>query len=203
MPAGQHIGYTRVSTADQNLDRQLVGIELDKVFAEKASGSSRGRPQLEACLDHLREGDTLHVHSIDRLARDLAHLQELVQQLTDNGVTVVFHKEALTFSGGANPMQTLQLQMMGAFAQFERALIRERQREGIAAAKAAGKKLGRPTALTQDQINEIAARKDAGDSVTAMAREFGVSVALIYKVIKEVRDHAESEPAQNRAISRN
>ena len=131
---GQNVGYIRVSSVDQNSDRQLSDTSLDVVFEDKCSGKDTQRPQLKACLRHLRSGDALHVHSIDRLARNLKDLQTLVEELTGRGVTIRFNKENLTFTGDANPMQKLMLQMMGAFAEFERSMIRERQREGIAAA---------------------------------------------------------------------
>ena len=182
MSTGQSVGYIRVSSGDQNTARQLDGIQLDKVFEDKASGSGMdNRKALQACLTHLREGDTLHVHSIDRLARNLMDLQKLVGELTGRSVAVVFHKEGLTFTGaGDDPMQTLMLHMMGAFAQFERSLIRERQREGIAAAKAAGKPLGRRAAMTPAQIAEARARRAAGESATELAKVFGVARATMY-----------------------
>jgi DNA invertase Pin-like site-specific DNA recombinase len=134
-----HIGYIRVSSNNQNTDRQLDCITLDKTFTEKQSARTADRPQLQNCLDWIREGDTLHVHSIDRLARNLVDLQQLVTTITDKGVTLKFHKEGLTFTGESdNPMNQLLLQLLGAVAQFERNLIRERQAEGIKVAKAKG-----------------------------------------------------------------
>lgn len=179
----EQVGYVRVSSTDQCLDRQLDGIELNNRFEDKCSGGTTNRPGLEACLKHLRKGDTLHVHSIDRLARNLLDLQTLVTDLTNDGVAVVFHKEALTFSGDANPMQTLQLQMMGAFAQFERSLIRERQAEGFAKAKALGKKLGAPNKLSEDQRSDVKANRQKGTSVSQLAREYGVARKTIYAAL--------------------
>ncbi|WP_373506712.1 recombinase family protein [Thiocapsa sp.] len=180
--SGKAIGYLRVSTTDQTTARQLDGVELDRVFEDQVSGSSAmNRPALIQCLDYLRDGDVLHVHSIDRLARNLLDLQKLVEELTRRGVTVHFHKERLVFTGDdGDPMQTLMFQMMGAFAQFERALIRSRQREGIAAAKAAGKHLGRRSALTGEQIEEARARREAGESMSALAKAYGVSRQTLY-----------------------
>ena len=107
-----NVGYIRVSSFSQNTDRQLRDIDLDKAFEEKASAKDSNRPQLIACMEWLRDEDVLHVHSIDRLARNLQDLQNIVQALTDKGVTVVFHKENLTFSGGgSDPMKTLMLQI--------------------------------------------------------------------------------------------
>ncbi len=125
-----HIGYIRVSTTDQNTERQLDGITLDKTFTDKLSGKDTQRPQLQACLEYIREGDTLHVHSMDRLARNLMDLQGMVESLTNRGIVVQFHKESLTFTDDTNAMNKLMLQIMGAVAEFERSLIRERQRKG-------------------------------------------------------------------------
>src|SRR5689334_15879479 len=122
MATGQRIGYTRVSTVDQNNARQLEGIPLDKVFADKASGKDVKRPQLEAALAYIRAGDTLVVHSMDRLARNLDDLRRVVLDLTKRGVAVEFVKEHLTFTGEDSPMANLLLSVMGAFAQFEREL---------------------------------------------------------------------------------
>ncbi len=131
---GQQIGYIRVSSDGQNTARQLEGIKLDKDFIDTMTGSTKNRPQLEECLNYLRKGDTLHVHSIDRLARNLRDLQEIIEGLVVKGVGVQFHSEKLTFTGDDSPMATLTLQMMGAFAEFERTITRTRQREGIEAA---------------------------------------------------------------------
>ena len=136
---GQRIGYIRVSSADQNLARQPDGIHLDRLFEEKASGKDANRPKLQECLRFVREGDCLFVHSMDRLARNLMDLRHIVDELTGRGVTLHFVKENMSFTGSANPMSKLLLNMMGAFAEFERELIRERQREGIAIARAAGR----------------------------------------------------------------
>ena len=135
---GQRIGYIRVSTLDQTPDRQLEGIRVSKVFIDKASGKDTQRPQLEALLSYVREGDTLVVHSMDRLARNLDDLRRMVQQLTGRGVRIEFVKESLAFTGEDSPMANLLLSVMGAFAEFERALMRERQREGISLAKQRG-----------------------------------------------------------------
>lgn len=180
---GENIGYLRVSSVDQNLGRQLDGLQLDNRFEDKCSGGSRTRPGLEACLKHVRKGDILHVHSIDRLARNLFDLQALVTELTEQGVTVQFHKEGLTFSGDVNPMQILQLQMMSAFAQFERSLIRERQREGLARVKADGKKLGAPSKLTAEQRDDLKAKREAGVSVSQLARDYKVTRKTIYNAL--------------------
>ena len=129
---GQRIGYVRVSSFDQNPERQLENVSLNKVFTDKASGKDTKRPELEALLAFVREGDTVVVHSMDRLARNLDDLRRLVQMLTKRGIRIEFVKEGLHFTGEDSPMANLLLSVMGAFAEFERALIRERQREGLA-----------------------------------------------------------------------
>lgn len=177
---GQQVGYRRVSTVDQNTARQLEGIHLDTVFEDKASGKDIERPQLQACIKHLRNGDTLHVHSMDRLARNLDDMRRIVKELTANGVVVYFHKENLEFTGDDSPMANLLLSMLGAVAEFERALIRERQREGIAVAKAKGVYNGRKPTLTPEKATEMVARASAGEKVAALAREYGISRETFY-----------------------
>lgn len=184
--SGKHIGYIRVSSVDQNTARQLESVQLDKVFEEKVSGAkTENRKALQDCLGYLRDGDTLHVHSIDRLARNLLELQKIVDDLVGRGVVVRFHKESLTFSDASEPMQRLLLQVLGSFAEFERTMIRERQREGIEAAKRAGKSLGRPSVLTAQQIEEARARRARGEPVAQIAKDFGISRAAMYVHLKE------------------
>ena len=183
--AGQHIGYIRVSTFDQHTERQLAGIELDKVFEDKASGKDVKRPQLEACLDYLREGDTLHVHSIDRLARNLQDLLGIIEGLIGRGVSVSFAKEGLTFTGQEDSFQRLQLQIIGAVAEFERSMIRERQREGIAIAKAAGRYAGRKPTLSDEQVEQARQMIAEGQKKTDIAKAFGVSRPTLYKALAD------------------
>lgn len=178
-----YFGYVRVSSFDQNEERQLEGLELSKVFTDKCSGKDRNRPELQRALEHLREGDTLHIHSIDRLARNLVDLQQIVAELNSRGVVVVFHKENLTFSGESGPMHKLMFQMMGAFAEFERSMIRERQREGIEAAKRKGKYKGRKAALTPEQCEEIKERHAQREKVSHLALEYGVSRQTLYNCL--------------------
>jgi DNA invertase Pin-like site-specific DNA recombinase len=136
--SGKKIGYIRVSSFEQNPERQLEGIIVDKKFIDKVSGKNTARPQLESMIDYAREGDTIIVHSMDRLARNLDDLRKLVVQLTNKKIRIEFVKEALTFTGEDSPISKLILSVMGAFAEFERALIKERQTEGIALAKKNG-----------------------------------------------------------------
>jgi DNA invertase Pin-like site-specific DNA recombinase len=177
---GKRIGYVRVSTLDQNESRQLEGVQLDKRFVDKASGKDTKRPQLQAGLDYVRDGDVLVVHSMDRLARNLDDLRRIVMELTGRGVVVEFVKERLTFTSEDNAMSKLLLSVMGAFAEFERSLIRERQREGIALAKKAGVYRGRKPSLTPERIAQLRARVAAGEKKAALAREFGISRETLY-----------------------
>ena len=182
--SGQQVGYVRVSTVIQNTARQLDGVALHKVFEDKASGKNTDRPQLTACLAHLRGDDTLHVHSMDRLCRNLDDLRRVVKELTARGVVVRFHKEGLTFTGEDSPMSNLLLSMLGAVAEFERSIILERQREGIAIAKGEGKYKGRKPSLTEERIIELQRRAGAGEKKTALAREFGISRETVYTHLK-------------------
>lgn len=183
---GKHIGYIRVSTGDQSTERQLDGVELDKVFTDKASGKDVERPQLKAALDYLRDGDTLMVHSMDRLARNTEDLLRTVRELTERGVAVQFVKDAMTFSADRrNPQQELMMTMLAGFAQFERALIRERQREGIAIAKAKGVYKGRKPSLTPEQVAAMRQRAEAGEPKAAIARDFGISRETLYQYLRQ------------------
>ena len=177
---GKRIGYVRVSTLDQNESRQLEGVQLDKRFVDKASGKDTKRPQLQVALDYVRDGDVLVVHSMDRLARNLDDLRRIVMELTGRGVVVEFVKEHLTFTSEDNAMSKLLLSVMGAFAEFERSLIRERQREGIALAKKAGVYKGRKPSLTPERVAQLRARVAAGEKKAALAREFGISRETLY-----------------------
>lgn len=181
---GHRIGYARVSTLEQNPERQLDGIKVDKLFVDKASGKDTKRPQLDLLLSFVREGDTVVVHSMDRLARNLDDLRQIVQQLTRSGIRIEFVKEGLTFTGEDSPMANLMLSVMGAFAEFERSLIKERQREGIALAKQRGAYRGRVNALSATQIAQLKQRAAAGEKKTVLADEFGVSRETVYKYIR-------------------
>jgi DNA invertase Pin-like site-specific DNA recombinase len=181
---GQQIGYIRVSSFDQHPARQLDGMALDQSFIDKASGKDIDRPQLEALMTFVRSGDTVVVHSMDRLARNLDDLRRVVHCLTTRGVRIQFLKEHLTFTGDDSPMAHLMLSVMGAFAEFERALIRERQREGIALAKQRGVYRGRKKSLTGAQIAEMKRRIGAGEQKTHVARAFGISRETLYQYLR-------------------
>lgn len=183
---GQVIGYKRVSTVEQNTARQLEGLDLDEVFEEKVSGKSMERPALLAMLKHARKGDIVFVHSLDRLARNLIDLKTIVSELVEKGAEVKFVKENLTFSGTADPFNELMLNLLGSFAEFERALIRSRQAEGIAIRKAAGLYAGkgRKREITEAQVAEIKARVASGEKKTKIAAELGISRESVYKYLK-------------------
>ena len=181
---GQRIGYVRVSTFDQNPERQLEQIPVDKVFTDKASGKDTRRPELERLLAFVREGDTVVVHSMDRLARNLDDLRRLVQSLTRRGVRIEFVKEHLTFTGEDSPMANLMLSVMGAFAEFERALIRERQREGIAIARQRGAYRGRKRSLSDEKLAELHRRVAAGERKAVIARDLGISRETLYQYLR-------------------
>ena len=179
----KRVGYIRVSSADQHTERQLDGVAIDKVFTDKASGKDMARPQLQAALDYLREGDLLLVHSMDRLARSVDDLRRIVLDLTKKGVHVQFIKESLTFTGEDSPMSNLLLSLLGAVAEFERSMIRERQREGIAQAKKAGVYKGRKPSLTPAQVSEIRKRIVAGDKKAGLAAEYRISRQTLYAAL--------------------
>ena len=182
---GQRVGYVRVSSLDQNASRQLEGVAVDRTFTDKASGKDVERPQLEQLRAYVRDGDTVVVHSMDRLARNLDDLRRIVQEWTRKGVRVEFIKEQLIFTGEDSPMATLLLSMMGAFAEFERALIRERQREGIAVAKQRGAYRGRKKALTPGEATELRQRAAAGEPKTKLAQLFGIGRTTVYEYLQD------------------
>ena len=176
------IGYIRISTSEQNLSRQLESVKLDKIFEEKISSTAITRPVLIECINYLREGDTLHVHCIDRLARNLGDLQNIVSSLNEKGVIVHFHTENMTFTSNASPLQGLLFQTLEAFTQFEKNLIRERQQEGIERAKKEGRHLGRPRKISLEDKKDILIKLKEGKSPAVIAEEYGVSVSSVYKL---------------------
>jgi DNA invertase Pin-like site-specific DNA recombinase len=187
---GQLVGYIRVSTLMQNTDRQedqLKQFNLDALFVDHASGKDVDRPELQAALRHLRLGDTFIVHSMDRLARNLDDLRTIVKDLNNKGVAVKFIKESLLFDGTNSPMSILLLSMMGAFAEFERALIRERQKEGIAIAKSKGLYKGRKKVLTEIGLKDLVNkdRQNNHKNRSELAREVGISRQSLYNYLKK------------------
>ncbi len=183
---GQKIGYIRVSSLDQSFERQLEGMELDQIFTDKASGKDTKRTQLEAMLKFARQGDSIYVHSMDRLARNLDDLRKIVRDLNDRCISIHFVKEHLIFTGEDSPMANLMLSVMGAFAEFERSLIKERQREGITLAKKRGVYKGRKRSLTSEEITLLKKRVEEGDKKTQIALDFGISRETLYQYLRMV-----------------
>jgi DNA invertase Pin-like site-specific DNA recombinase len=182
---GKKIGYIRVSSFDQNPERQLEGILLDKRFIDKASGRDVNRPAFTELLNYVREDDVIIVHSMDRLARNLDDLRQVVQNLTSKKVQVQFLKENLTFTGEDSPISQLLLSVMGAFAEFERSLIKERQKEGIALAKKRGVYKGKAKTLTLENIQSIKERIGQGVPKAVIARDMDISRRTLYRYLEE------------------
>lgn len=183
---GQKIGYARVSSKDQNLDRQLAALKKEKVFrvfTDTVSGSSTQRPGLDGALNYVRAGDQLIVVSMDRLARSLIDLHRLVDELTERGVSVKFLKEGQTYSLDSSPVAKLMLGLLGSVAEFERSIIRERQAEGIAKAKARGVYKGRAKVLNEEQVVQAREWVGAGIPKAEVARRLGIGRTTLYKYL--------------------
>ena len=183
------IGYVRVSTVDQNPARQeeqLKMFSLDKIFIDKASGKDTDRPEFKRMLEFVREGDELFVCSMDRMARNLNDLLTVTNQLQEKGVAVHFLKEKIDLdpAGETSAITKLLMSMMGAVAEFERSLIRERQREGIALAKKNGVYKGRARLISDDQIEQVKRKIEAGVPLATAARQVGISRATVYRYLK-------------------
>jgi DNA invertase Pin-like site-specific DNA recombinase len=182
--SGKIVGYRRVSTVLQNTERQLEDVQVDKMFEDKLSGKDTNRPQLQAMLEYCREGDTVIVHSLDRLGRNIDDLRSLVHGLVKKGVTVRFKKENLTFSAGENNIfSELMLNMLASFAQFERSLSKERQKEGVQIAKAKGVYKGRKQEMTEERIAEIKHRVEVGEAKASIAKSLGISRDTLYRYL--------------------
>ncbi|ALO34564.1 resolvase [Colwellia sp. MT41] len=174
------LGNIRVSTIEQNTARQLDGIELDKRFEDKCSGSNSDRPALNQLKDYAREGDTVLVHDISRLARNIEDLINLIKFFNDKYVTIQFVKENLIFSHDlSNPINNLMLTLLGAVYQFEREMILERQKEGIAQAKLAGKYKGKPNTINRQAVWALL---DQDLSIRKVAKELGISPVSVQKI---------------------
>jgi DNA invertase Pin-like site-specific DNA recombinase len=185
---GQRLGYIRVSSVDQNTERQLDGIELDETFTDKCSGKDTNRPGLQALLKHARKGDRIIVHEMARLARNLSDMLSLIKELTSRGIAVEFVKEQLVVDGRADQMSELMLGILGSVAQFERSMILERQREGIKIAQAKGKYRGRKAALSVARANELRAKAANGAVKAQLAREFGITRQTLYSYLAQNSD---------------
>ena len=177
--------YIRVSTIEQNTERQLRDVVCDRVYEEKVSGKDTNRPQLQAMLSNIRSGDVINIHEMSRLARNTRDLLNLVEEITSKGATIVFHKENLTFKGDGkqDPYQKMMMTMLGAVAELERNLILERQREGIALAKLHGKYKGGQPKLGAEQVAEIKELINQRVPIKAIAQKYGVSRRTIYNYL--------------------
>lgn len=179
------IAYIRVSSVQQDTDRQLSGLTFDKTFTEKLSGKNTDRPQLQAMLDYVREGDTVHVHDVSRLGRNTADLFAIIKTLTDKGVSIQFHKENIKAGADADMFGNMLLTVMAGIAQMEREMMLTRQAEGYAAKKAQGLPVGRGKGKDIDHEG-IAAAVAAGGSVRGIAKDFGVSPNTVQRIKKEM-----------------
>src|SRR5699024_964448 len=183
---GQTVGYVRVSSADQNPARQLEQLgECHKIFTDKSSGKTRtNRKSLQELIGYVRDGDVVRVQSMDRLGRDTLDLYQILNELTDEGTTVMLLSECMTVSKDeTNPTQQMMLGILAAIADFERVKIRERQAEGIAIAKAKGKYARKPK-LSDDDIEQIKVLLQLGHEKTEIARQFQVSRQTIYNALR-------------------
>jgi DNA invertase Pin-like site-specific DNA recombinase len=183
MSNGQQVGYKRVSTQLQDTTRQLEWETLDRVFEDKLSGKDTNRPQLQELIQFVRDGDTVVVHSMDRLARNVVDLMNLVETLTVKGVKVRFLKENLTFSGNDDPFSQLMLGVLGSVSAFERNILKQRQSEGIEIAKRNGRFKGRKKGSTKVDSKEVLSRISNGETVTSISKDLGVSRPTIYNYI--------------------
>lgn len=188
------IGYARVSSVDQNLDRQRVALEaqgIQQIFTDKMSGKDLHRPGFESLKDGINEGDTLVVVSMDRLSRSLNDLLSTVNYFSQKGVTIKFLKENIEITpGNASPISKLLLGIMGAVAEFERNLIRERQREGIELAKKRGVYKGR-VPVQIEKIAEVEQKIAEGLSVLKACKLVGIGRTTFYQKRNEFYEQEE------------
>ena len=178
--------YIRVSTIEQNTERQLRDVVCDRVYEEKISGKDTNRPQLQAMLSNIRSGDIINIHEMSRLARNTRDLLNLVEEITSKGATVVFHKENLTFKGNEkqDPYQRMMMTMLGAVAELERSILLERQREGIAVAKLHNKYKGGQPKLTAEQVTELTILRKQGMPIARIAKQFKITRPTVYSYVR-------------------
>ena len=182
--------YKRVSTTDQNLDRQLPNFPCDREYIEKISGKNLDRPQLQALLHNLRPGDIIHVHELSRISRSMRDLLEIIETILKSGASIKFHKENLEFKSNTNdPFQKLMLHLLGSFSEFERSVLLERQREGIQIAKQKGLYKGKQSKFSQLQIQDIINKFHVSSNKQELAKELGITRAYLYQLVKK---HADS-----------
>lgn len=179
-----NVGYVRVSSVQQNTERQLDGVELDKCFTEKVSGKNAEREQLKAMMAYVREGDVVHCHELSRLGRNTKDLLNIIDELKEKGVSVRFHKEGFTVGQESNAVGQMMLTVLSGVAQMEREMMLERQAEGYAAAKAAGRVVGRGNGKSIDRVGIVSALA-AGASIRTIAKDFNVSTQTVQRIKRE------------------
>lgn len=194
MSSSAKIGYARVSSDDQNLDRQLEQLKaynLDKVFTDRVSGKNVERPGFRQMMDYARDGDIIYVVSMDRFARNLNDLLSVTKDLQDRGIAIHFLKENIFLSpeGETSSMSKLILSIMGAVAEFERSLIRERQKEGIRLAVKRGVYKGR-VPVDAKIIAEAKELIDQGVSKTKACKKLNISRTTLYKYLSNTTYHS-------------
>ena len=176
--------YLRVSTILQNTERQLVDVVCDRLYEDKLSGKDTNRPQFQLMMNNLRSGDVINVHSLDRVGRNTKDILEIVQEVKDKGCQIYFHKENLKFDGTKSDLYSdLMLTILAGFSEFERNIILERQREGIAIAKAKGVYKGRRAKLTEKQLEDMKMDFNAGLAKTEIAEKYGITRAYVYQLV--------------------
>lgn len=176
--------YLRVSTVVQNTERQLQDVPCDRLYEDKLSGKDKNRPEFQSMMNNLRSGDVINVHSLDRVGRNTKDILEIVQQVKDKGCVIHFHKENLKFDGTKTDMYSeLLLTILAGFSEFERNIILERQREGIAIAKEKGVYKGRKSKLTKEQVNAMTLDFESGLPKTEIAKKYGVTRAYVYQLV--------------------
>ena len=176
--------YLRVSTVVQNTERQLQDVPCDRLYEDKLSGKDKNRPEFQSMMNNLRSGDVINVHSLDRVGRNTKDILEIVQQIKDKGCLIHFHKENLKFDGTKTDMYSeLLLTILAGFSEFERNIILERQREGIAIAKEKGVYKGRKSKLTKEQVNTMKIDFENGLAKTEIAKKYGVTRAYVYQLV--------------------
>ena len=176
--------YKRVSTVIQNTERQLQDVPCDRLYEDKLSGKDTNRPEFQTMMNNLRFGDVINVHSLDRVGRNTKDILEIVQQVKDKGCVIHFHKENLKFDGTKTDMYSeLLLTILAGFSAFERNIILERQREGIAIAKEKGVYKGRKSKLTKEQVNTMKIDFKNGLEKTEIAKKYGVTRSYVYQLV--------------------
>ena len=182
------IGYARVSSTGQSVEVQLGKLNqanCERIYQEKRSGRTADRPEFKACMNYLREGDTLIVTRLDRLARSVVHLAQLAKRFQKEDIDLLVIDQNIDTSTSTG---RLMFNMLAAIAEFENDLRTERQAEGIAKAKENGVKFGRPAKITDPVKQAIYNRRETGATINQLAKEFGLGEASIYRAINAIKE---------------